>query len=630
MTASSDPEIPATPDPEIRATPAPATRGRRLAMRFALSFLLGVAIVVGLGAGALYAWGRQYDGRILPGVHTGTTDLSGLTPDEARAAIAQAYAPLAAGSIVISGPSGDVTIPEAAIARGPDVAAILDAALGAGRQGAPLADLIDAPQAALRGVVVPEAVTWDRAKLIAAIDSLAATVDVPAVDASVTVAADGSFLPTASRDGRHVDRAALGAILEPQLTSLDAPDRITASVPVTTVPPTVATEVANRAKAAADRIAVDLVFSIAGDRWTIAGSRVRSMIGFATSGGKITPTVDVPALDPLLKALAKQVNRGASNAAFRLSGNHVVVAAPSHEGRTMNVAATTAAVVAVLQARLLGAAETPLAPVVATTKPAISSTLAEGTVAQMRAISTWKTWFPIGTHNFNGANIWVPAQLINGYVVAPGATFDFWKVVGIPTAAEGFGQGAAIINGHTSRTGAWAGGICSCSTTLFNAALRAGMKMGARANHFYYINRYPLGLDATVWMSGGVKQTMSWTNDTPYPVLIQGLKIRQGSVGWVKFVLWSVPNGRTVKIDAPIVKSYTRATSSTVHTNALRAGYSFQLEWPVDGEQVSRTVSVYQDGKLLRTNTWFSNYAVLNGILQIGTGGPTAPLPGPQ
>ncbi len=620
-----------SPDPETSAASAPAGRGRRLAMRFALSFLLGVALVVGIGAGALYAWGRQYDGRILPGVHTGTTDLSGLTPDEARAAIAAAYAPLAAGSIVLSGPSGDTTIPEAAIGRGPDVAAILDAALTAGRKGAPLADLIDAPQAALHSVVVPEAVTYDRAKLAAAIDSLAATIDTSAVDATVTVAADRSFQPTASKDGRVVDRAALIAALDSRLTRLDAPDRITASVPVTTVAPAVATDVANLAKAAGDRIAVDLVFSIGSDRWTIAGSRVRSMIGFATSGGIITPTVDVTALDPLLKTLAKQVNQGTMNATFRLSGNHVVVAAPSRDGRTMDVAATKAAVFEVLQARLAGSSETPLAPTVATTKPAISSTLADGTAARMRPISTWKTWFPIGTHNFNGANIWIPAQLINGYVVAPGATFDFWKVVGIPTAAKGFGQGAAIINGHTSRTGAFAGGICSNSTTLFNAALRAGMKMGARANHFYYIDRYPLGLDATVWMSGGAKQTMSWTNDTPYPVLIQGIKIRQaGGIGWVKYVLWSVPNGRTVGIGTPVVKSYTKAPSTTVHTTALRAGYSFQLEWPVDGEQVYRTVSVYQNGKLLRSNTYYSNYATIAGILQIGTGGPGAPLPGPQ
>ena len=54
--------------------------------------------------------------------------------------------------------------------------------------------------------------------------------------------------------------------------------------------------------------------------------------------------------------------------------------------------------------------------------------------------------------------------------------------------------------------------------------------MGARRNHYYYIDRYPLGLDATVFISdSGSTQTMSWTNDTDYPVLIRGYKIRDGS-----------------------------------------------------------------------------------------------------
>ena len=145
----------------------------------------------------------------------------------------------------------------------------------------------------------------------------------------------------------------------------------------------------------------------------------------------------------------------------------------------------------------------------------------------MRKISEWTTYFPIGEKNGFGANIWIPALTIDGYVVGPHETFDFWKAVGPVTRAKGYKQGGAIINGQTEPQGALAGGICSCSTTLFNAALRAGFEMGARRNHYYYIDRYPLGLDATVFISAsGSKQTMSWTNDTDYPVLIRGYKIR--------------------------------------------------------------------------------------------------------
>ena len=67
------------------------------------------------------------------------------------------------------------------------------------------------------------------------------------------------------------------------------------------------------------------------------------------------------------------------------------------------------------------------------------------------------------------------------------------------TYARGYRDGGAILNGRTEPTGALAGGICSCSTTLFNAAARAGLEILERANHYYYIDRYPTGLDATVW-----------------------------------------------------------------------------------------------------------------------------------
>ena len=86
--------------------------------------------------------------------------------------------------------------------------------------------------------------------------------------------------------------------------------------------------------------------------------------------------------------------------------------------------------------------------------------------------------------------------------------------------------------------------------------------MGARRNHYYYIDRYPLGLDATVFdQRFGRSQTMSWTNDTDYPVLIRGYKIRKGSSGYVRFELYSVPTGRTV-VDRRAGRSRTSGTAS--------------------------------------------------------------------
>src|SRR5438552_138876 len=75
-----------------------ASPGRRsLRFRFGVSFVLGLMLALGIGGGVLYAWAQQYDGRVLPGVLVGTTDLGGLTRDQAAAKIASAYGWLGTG-----------------------------------------------------------------------------------------------------------------------------------------------------------------------------------------------------------------------------------------------------------------------------------------------------------------------------------------------------------------------------------------------------------------------------------------------------------------------------------------------------------------------------------------------------
>ena len=235
---------------------------------------------------------------------------------------------------------------------------------------------------------------------------------------------------------------------------------------------------------------------------------------------------------------------------------------------------------------------------------------------------TWTTYFPITEKNGFGANIWIPARLIDGYVVAPGATFDFWDAIGPVTRAKGYKDGGAIINGKTEPQGALAGGICSCSTTLFNAALRAGYEMGSRRNHYYYIDRYPLGLDATVFISAsGSRQTMSFTNDTKYPILIRGRGWKEGSAGYVRFDLYSVPTGRSVSIATGSRKNIRRATDTVQYTSTLAPGVRKRIEYPVDGFQVTAVRTVRdKNGDVIHRDTYYSNYARITGITLVGKG----------
>jgi vancomycin resistance protein YoaR len=144
--------------------------------------------------------------------------------------------------------------------------------------------------------------------------------------------------------------------------------------------------------------------------------------------------------------------------------------------------------------------------------------------------------------------------------------------------------------------------------------------MGARRNHYYYIDRYPLGLDATVFISAsGSKQTMSFTNDTDYPVLIRGFGYRKGNAGYVRFEIHSVPHGRKVTFSKPIVKNVRRATDTVQYTSSLPPGTSKRIEYPVDGKQVTVTRTVRdRSGNVIHTDTYFSNYARITGITLVG------------
>ena len=146
--------------------------------------------------------------------------------------------------------------------------------------------------------------------------------------------------------------------------------------------------------------------------------------------------------------------------------------------------------------------------------------------------------------------------------------------------------------------------------------------MGDRLNHYYYIDRYPLGLDATVFISGsGSRQTMSFTNHTDYPILIRGRGWREGGAGYVRFELYSVPNGRKVSFSKPKVWDQTNARDSVQYTSALPPGVSKRVEYPVDGKKVSVTRTVRdRNGNVIHQDTYYSHYKTVTGILQIGRG----------
>jgi vancomycin resistance protein YoaR len=607
--------------------PVPTTDGTvvvhapgRSRLRFGLAFVTAVTAALVIGVGALYAYDLQFRGRVLPGVHVGSVDLSGLSPDEAAARLHQAYDYLGDGQAVLVAGDQRVSIDYGSFGRGPDVDAMVLEAMSVGRGGNGVERAIANARTAFRGVTLAPIVRHDPAALARQVEILATRQYVFAQDAKITQE-KAAFTVVAGSNGRRPDAAPAIAELGAILARVDAPKEVTATLPVIDVEPHVTTAEATAARLAATRIAVDVKIVDGKATYTINGATIAGWIAFRqASDGGYEPIIDSARLKTALAPIAKKIVRPAKNATFAIKDGKVVGVIPSVAGRAMDVDETAARIGELLATRAAGGADKPIEAVLTTATPNLSTAAAEAAAPKMKLISKWTTYFPIGIKNNFGANIWIPALDIDGTVVGPGETFDFWKTIGPITRARGYGLGGAIINGKTEPQGALAGGICSCSTTLFNAALRAGFDMGARRNHYYYIDRYPLGLDATVFKSAsGAVQTMSWTNDTANPVLIRGYKIRSGSRGYVKFELYSVPTGRTVSFSTPIVKNIRRASDTIVYTTTLAPGVRKRIEFPVDGKDVWVTRTVRDStGRIIHQETYYSHYARITGIVLVG------------
>jgi vancomycin resistance protein YoaR len=618
-------ELLTSPGPDIAATSAEsfmdsiATPRRSIRARFALAFLVGLVAALAVGAGALYAFDRHYTDKILPGVSIGGLDVSGLTEPEARAAIAQRFGSFGRGQALLTSGDVEMAIDYADIDRRPDIDAMIAEAMAVGRSGNLVERVVLDARTAVRGVALQPRVAIDGSRLARYVQTHAGRLTVDPKDA-VVIPTKGGFGVVEGVPGRAADRRPATEFLTATLARTDAPDEVRVELELAPIEPDITTGEATAALKTAERIALDVVIKEGKEAWTIPAATVRSWIDFkATSDGGYEPVVDNAGVDAALAAVAKKVEQKAKSASFKTSGSKITGVIASRNGRSLDKGATASRVTELLATRASGGANAPVKPALTVKVPSLTTEEAKAAAPKMRKISTWTTYFPISERNHFGANIWIPALDIDGTVVAPHEKFDFWSAVGPISRARGYGDGGAIINGKTEPQGALAGGICSNSTTLFNAVLRAGFEMGARRNHYYFIDRYPTGLDATVFKSGsGSVQTMSWTNDTDYPVLIRGYKIRDGSRGYVRYDIYSVPNGRKVVIGNPTIRNIRRAWDTVRSTSSLPTGARKRIETPVDGKDVWRTVTVYQGGKVIHQTTYYSHYSRIIGVVLVG------------
>ncbi len=332
------------------------------------------------------------------------------------------------------------------------------------------------------------------------------------------------------------------------------------------------------------------------------------------SGGETELGIDQKAATRRLRNLSRGVARPPRNADFAVNADGRVSVVPSRAGRTLDVAATSAAL---LEAASRTTNRT-AALVVVERQPQTTTKEARALGIQ-RQFASYATLYS-GTSD-RIRNLQLAIGLLDGARIAPGATWSFNERVGPRTEERGFRSAPVIIDGEYEE--GVGGGVSQVATTVFNAAWEAGIKIAERTAHALYISRYPTGRDATV---NYPDVDLKLRNDTKRWIV---LKAGYDESGIVVRVLGGGPERRVESI-AGELETTGPPKVERIPDPTLFVGERVVVE---DGEP-SRSVRVerivYLGDEVLYRESWYTGYRSEKKIVRVGTKPrPVTPPPTP-
>jgi vancomycin resistance protein YoaR len=435
------------------------------------------------------------------------------------------------------------------------------------------------------------------------VGKLAAAIDRPRRNARL-VRTGGQIETVPGRTGISLETAATASLIARSLAGFG---RLPVHLPVRTTEPQITVADLAQPQSVARRVLSASVTLVLGrQRLQLEPAQLAPMLLLA-QGGQSKLALGGPAANAYFAHLDRLLSHPARNATFAVTASGRIRVLPAEPGLAVDVPATAAAVIA--------AAEHPgtrIAKVtVSESQPSRSTAeaIAMGITGTVSSYETIYGGIPNRIHN-----VQLVARLVNGKLIAPGATFSFNQATGARTAAQGFLEAPVIINGEVE-TGL-GGGVCQVSTTVFNAAYEAGLPITSRTNHALYISHYPLGRDATVDYPD---VDLKFVNNTGHWLLLRTF------VGSDSLVvnLYGTPQHRRVVSETtplklvtppPVKKTLDRslAPGEVVVDDPGEAGYSTSV----------RRLVYASNGTLLSDATWYSNYRASPELISVG---PKAP-----
>ena len=214
-------------------------------------------------------------------------------------------------------------------------------------------------------------------------------------------------------------------------------------------------------------------------------------------------------------------------------------------------------------------------------------------------------------------NVILATSKFNGVLIPTNKIFSFNETIGDISSLTGYQPAYIIKNGRTVLGDG--GGVCQVSTTLFRAALNAGLPIIERFPHAYRVGYYENdskpGLDATIFSPTA---DLKIKNDTPGYILIQ-TEIDENN-NLVYFRLYGKKDKRIAEISEPIIYDVAPPPPALYQDDpTLKKGVIKQIDFPAWGAKVNFKYKVTYPNKTVIEKDFFSPYRPWQAIYLKGT-----------
>ncbi len=537
---------------------------------------------------------KAYSGKVLPGYRVGGISIGGLPRDAAEAKLRQLFASKY-GQVALDADGQLYAASAQDLGLDIDASATVAVALEGTQARNPFTQAWTYLTGLLQSQDVPLVVVLDEERLRAYLKAVAQQFDKEASPAQVRwTGAQWELVP--STPGKHLDvDGAAASIAEAVRQLRDGP----ITLPVVTQEPTfntaTARELMDKASAATG---APLLLKARGKQWTVQSNELAAHIAIVAEA---TPSLglDPHWLSTLLAAIAKEVDIPAREASIAWQGDHIVVKDPGQIGWALDTSASIDRITAALNS---GVHEVELS--VKEVRPKVSAdNVAALGIRELIAVG--RSYFK-GSTLERAHNIKVAAGYLNGVLIAPGETFSFNQAVGDISTARGYMEGYTIVADRTVK--GVGGGVCQVSTTVFRAAFWAGLPVVERNPHIYRVGWYeeggdPVGFDAAIYQPGA---DLKFTNDTGHYILVQ----TSVDNGVLSVYFYGTKPPRTVKMDGPYISNRRPPPEDVYEVDPnLPPETKRQVEWAKEGMDVTIYRLIYQDGQLVRKDSFFSRFS---------------------